>query len=214
MQNVIIVEDEVMLSDLVVQALSEHKECKVIATYGDGLEAWDGCMEHKPDIVMLDINLPSLNGLELLEQIKHKLPKTKVLLFSAHFNHSTIRKALKSGVEGMIEKTTGMSELHNAIQKVMDGETYFGPMVVNALREIMIHPERDESLEGLSIREKEVLQLIAEGYSTKAIAEKLNISNKTASTHRANLMQKLNLHGVAELTRFAIAQGLVSADGK
>lgn len=212
MIKVLIIEDETMLRDFVVEAISSYPDCKIMGTYGDGIQAWDGCLEHKPDFVILDVNLPSLNGIEILHRIKQKLPHTKVLLFSGYFTSGTIRKALKAGVEGIIEKTAGLAEMHKALEKVMQGQTYFGPKVVNILREIMINPEMDDSLEILSEREKEVLQLIAEGYSTKAIAEKLSISIKTAGTHRANLMQKLDLHGVAELTRFAIAQGLVEAN--
>lgn len=211
MIKVVIIEDETMLRDFVVEALTDYPDCEIKGTYGDGIQAWDGCVEHKPDFVILDVNLPSLNGIEILHRIKNKLPNTKVLLFSGYFTSGTIRKALKAGVEGVIEKTAGLAEMRTALEKVMAGETYFGPKVVNVLREIMINPGMDDSLEILSEREKEVLQLIAEGYSTKAIAEKLDISIKTASTHRANLMQKLDLHGVAELTRFAIAQGLVKA---
>lgn len=211
MIKVLIIEDETMLRDFVVEALSNYPECKILGTYGDGMQAWEGCVEHVPDFVILDVNLPSLNGIEILHRIKNKMPETRVLLFSGYFSSGTIRKALKSGVDGIIEKTAGLAEMHSALEKVMAGQTYFGPKVVNILREIMINPEIDDSLEILSDREKEVLQLIAEGYSTKAIAEKLDITIKTAGTHRANLMQKLDLHGVAELTRFAIAHGLLNA---
>ena len=214
MIKVVIIEDETMLRDFVVETLSDYPDCKIMGTYRDGIQAWEGCIEHEPDFAILDVNLPSLNGIEILHRIKQKLPNTKVLLFSGYFTSGTIRKALKAGVDGIIEKTAGLAEMHKALQKVMAGQTYFGPKVVNILREIMINPEMDDSLEILSEREKEVLQLIAEGYSTKAIADKLSISIKTAGTHRANLMQKLDLHGVAELTRFAIAQGLVKEDGK
>lgn len=210
MTKVLVIEDETMLRDFVVEALESYPECELAGTYGDGLEAWEGCLKHEPDFVILDVNLPSLNGIEILGRLKAKFPETKVLLFSGFFTTSTIRKALKAGVEGIIEKTAGLEEMHKALQKVMAGQSYFGPKVVNILREIMVNPEHDDSLEVLSEREKEVLQLIAEGYSTKGIAEKLNISIKTAGTHRANLMQKLDLHGVAELTRYAIAKGLIT----
>lgn len=214
MIKVVIIEDETMLRDFVVEAISTYDTCQIMGTYGDGMQAWEGCVEHEPDFVILDVNLPSLNGIEILHRLKQKMPETRVLLFSGYFTSGTIRKALKAGVDGVIEKTAGLGEMHKALEKVMAGQTYFGPKVVNILREIMINPDMDDSLEVLSEREKEVLQLIAEGYSTKAIADKLSISIKTAGTHRANLMQKLDLHGVAELTRFAIAQGLVNADGQ
>lgn len=210
--KVLVIEDETMLRDFVVEALGNYPNCELVGTYGDGLEAWEGCLKHEPEFIILDVNLPSLNGIEILNRIKAKLPDTRVLLFSGFFTTTTIRKALKAGVEGIIEKTAGLEEMHKALQRVMAGQTYFGPKVVNIFREIMINPDSDDSLDILSEREKEVLQLIAEGYSTKDIAQRLNISVKTAGTHRANLMQKLDLHGVAELTRYAIAKGLVKAD--
>jgi DNA-binding NarL/FixJ family response regulator len=209
MTRILIIEDEIMLSDFVADALNNHIDCEIVGKFEDGLKGVEACFEYKPDFVILDVNLPSLNGIEVLKRIKQKLPKTKVLLFSAYFNRSIIKKALKAGVEGIIEKTARLTEMNEAIDKVIAGETYFGPMVVNMVRDVMINPDLDDTLEQLSIREKEVLQLIAEGHSTKAIADKLNISVKTASTHRAHLMQKLDIHGVAELTRFAISQGLV-----
>ncbi len=210
--KIVIIEDETMLRDFIVESLASYPKCKIVGTYGDGIKAWEGCLELNPDFVILDVNLPSLNGIEILYRIKQKLPNTKVLLFSGFFTSSIIRKALKSGVDGIIEKTAGLSEMHIALTKVMAGQTYFGPKVVDILREIMINPEIDDSVEVLSEREREVLQLIAEGYSTKTIAEKLDISIKTAGTHRSNLMTKLNVHGVAELTRFAIANGLVDSN--
>ncbi|MGF1449004.1 MAG: response regulator [Opitutales bacterium] len=209
MKKVVIIEDETMVRDLMVEVLGAYANCKLVGTFGDGLEGWEGVQELKPDFVLSDIKVPSINGLEVLRRIKAKMPHTLVLLFSAYFSTGMVRQALKAGVNGMIEKTAGLAEMHKAIESVLAGETYLGPAVVGITREIMINPEQDDSLESLSSREVEVLQLIAEGFSSKEIAARLDISTKTAETHRAHLMQKLNLHGIAGLTRYAIAKGLV-----
>ncbi|MGF1483131.1 MAG: response regulator [Opitutales bacterium] len=209
MKKVVIIEDETMVRDLMVEVVANYSNCKLVGTFGDGLEGWEGVQELKPDFVLSDIKIPSINGLEVLRRIKAKMPHTLVLLFSAYFSTGMVRQALKAGVNGMIEKTAGLSEMHKAIESVLAGETYLGPAVVGITREIMINPEQDDSLESLSSREVEVLQLIAEGFSSKEIAARLDISTKTAETHRAHLMQKLNLHGIAGLTRYAIAKGLV-----
>jgi DNA-binding NarL/FixJ family response regulator len=160
-------------------------------------------------MVLLDIKIPSLNGLEILRRVRENLPNCTVLLVSAYFSPSMVRQALKSGAHGIIEKTAGLAEMEKALRAVIDGGTYLGPTITDMVRRVMLEPDRDESLESLSEREREVLQLIAEGYSTKEIAVKLSISIKTAETHRSNLMTKLNLHGIAGLTRYAIDQGLI-----
>ncbi len=210
MKKVVIIEDETMLRDLLVEVLQGYPGCTLVGTYGDGQEGWDACAKLKPDLVLSDVKLPSLNGLEILRRIKEKAPQTVVLLFSAYFSSGMVRQALKAGANGIIEKTAGLAEMQKAIKTVLAGETYLGPAVVSITRQIMINPEQDDSLESLSSREREVLQLIAEGYSSKEIATRLNISTKTAETHRAHLMQKLNLHGIAGLTRYAIDKGLVT----
>ena len=199
-----------MVRDLMVEVLGDYPECKLAGTYGDGLQGWEGVCEHHPDFILSDIKVPSVNGLEILRRVKQKFPNTMVLLFSAYFSTGMVRQALKAGVNGMIEKTAGLTEMHKAIESVLAGETYLGPAVVGITRQIMVNPEQDDSLETLSSREVEVLQLIAEGLSSKEIAQRLDISTKTAETHRAHLMQKLNLHGIAGLTRYAIARGLVN----
>jgi DNA-binding NarL/FixJ family response regulator len=211
MKRVIIIEDETMLRDLLAELLKSFPLCTLSGTYGDGLEGWKALQKIKPDMVLLDIKIPSLNGLEILRRTHEELPDCHVLLFSAFFTTGMVRQALKSGANGIIEKTAGLSEMEKAIRAVLDGGTYLGPSVTDLVRRGMLEPDKDDSLDNLSEREREVLQLVAEGHSTKEIAVKLSISVKTAETHRSNLMTKLNLHGIAGLTRYAIEQGLVKA---
>ncbi len=209
MKRVIIIEDETMLRDLLVEVLKKFPLCTLAGAYGDGLEGWKAVQKIKPDMVLLDIKIPSLNGLEVLRRVRENLPHCTVLLVSAYFSPSMVRQALKAGAHGIIEKTAGLVEMEKALRAVADGGTYLGPSITDMVRRVMLEPDRDESLESLSEREREVLQLIAEGYSTKEIGVKLSISVKTAETHRSNLMTKLNLHGIAGLTRYAIDQGLI-----
>ncbi len=211
MKRVVIIEDETMLRDLLAELLKSFPLCTLAGTFGDGIEGWKGLQKIKPDMVILDIKIPSLNGLEVLRRLREELPNCHVLLFSAFFSTSMVRQALKAGANGIIEKTAGLPEMEKAIRAVIDGGTYLGPGVADIVRRIMVEPNKDDSLESLSEREREVLQFVAEGYSTKEIAVKLSISIKTAETHRSNLMTKLNLHGIAGLTRYAIENGLIKA---
>ena len=211
MKRIVIIEDETMLRDLIAEVLKRFPLCTLAGAAGDGLEGWKLVHKIKPDMVMLDIQVPSLNGLEILRRIRENLPNCSVLLFSAYFSTSMVRAAMKAGVNGMIEKTAGLPEMEKAIRAVVDGGTYIGPSVSELVRRMMIEPDKGDTLDGLSEREREVLQLIAEGHSTKEIADKLSISVKTAETHRSNLMMKLNFHGIAGLTRYAIDHGLIKS---
>jgi DNA-binding NarL/FixJ family response regulator len=211
MKRVVIIEDETMLRDLLAELLKSFPLCTLAGTFGDGIEGLKGLQKIKPDMVILDIKIPSLNGLEVLRRLREELPNCHVLLFSAFFSTSMVRQALKAGANGIIEKTAGLPEMEKAIRAVIDGGTYLGPGVADIVRRIMVEPNKDDSLESLSEREREVLQFVAEGYSTKEIAVKLSISVKTAETHRSNLMTKLNLHGIAGLTRYAIENGLIKS---
>lgn len=209
MKTVYVVEDQTILRDLICRLLESKSTIRIIGSTGDGQEAVTFCEQNKPDVVVLDIMLPGLNGVDILRRLKSRKPETRFLIFSAHPSRNLVRQTLEAGVDGFIEKNAGLEELEEAINKVTQGETYFGPRVVEIMREIMVHPEYNDSLDQLTNRERELLQLIAESYTSKEIAAKLDISVKTADSHRANLMKKLDVHDVAGLTRKAIAFGLV-----
>lgn len=211
-KRLVIIENETMLRDLLVEVLKNYPQCDLIGTYGDGAQGWAACFEEKPDVVFLDVKVPSLNGIDILRNLKSDLPGTKAFLCSSYFSAETIRQALKLGADVILEKTSGLEELHKAIKKILNDEPYMGPGVVKVLREIMLNPDQDRSLDSLTPREREVLQLIAEGNSSKVIASKLLITTKTAEAHRSNLMKKLGVHGVAGLTRYAISHGLVGEE--
>jgi len=209
MKKVIVIEDQTIMRDLICQLVEGYTAMEVIAQSGDGAEGYELCLKHAPDLVILDIMLPNLNGSEVLRRLKVKNPKINILIFSAVSSNTMVNRLLKSGVTGYIEKDAGLNELEKAINLVAEGRSYFSPRVVDAMRELMISGGKDDSLESLTTREREIVQLIAESFSNKEIAAKLGMSVRTADTHRTNIMKKLNLHDVAALTRWAIANKLV-----
>lgn len=213
MKKVIVIEDQTIMKDLICQLVEGYTTMEVVASSGDGAEGYELCIEHKPDLVILDIMLPNLNGSEVLRRLKAKNPRINILIFSAASSNSMVNRLLKSGVTGYIEKDAGLVELEKAIQLVADGRSYFSPRVVEAMRELMVSGGQEDSLESLTTREREIVQLIAESYSNKEIASKLGMSVRTADTHRTNIMKKLDLHDVAALTRWAIANKLVDPLG-
>lgn len=213
MKKVIVIEDQTIMRDLICQLVESYTTMEVTAQSGDGAEGYELCLKHSPDLVILDVMLPNLNGSEVLRRLKAKNPKINILIFSAASSNTMVNRLLKSGVTGYIEKDAGLVELEKAINLVADGRSYFSPRVVDAMRELMISGGQDDSLESLTTREREIVQLIAESFSNKEIAAKLGMSVRTADTHRTNIMKKLDLHDVAALTRWAISNKLVDPSG-
>lgn len=211
MKRVVIIEDQTAVREMIAQIVTSGGEFEVVAEIGDGQSACETCIEMKPDLVILDLMLPGLNGAEVLRRFSRHLKTTRVLVFSGHQNPTIVRELLQAGAHGFVEKSAPLAELKKGLDIVANGGTYFGPEVAKLLREAVVNPRSPtrEGVELLTTREREVLQLIAESYSTKEVAQKLNISVKTAENHRTNLMKKLDLHDVAGLTRYAIQQGLI-----
>jgi DNA-binding NarL/FixJ family response regulator len=212
MKRVVLVEDQVAVRELLATVLRTDDQFEIVAECGDGQTACNVCLELKPDLVILDVMLPGLNGVDVLRRFSRHLKNTRVLVFSGFQNPTLVRELLQAGAHGFVEKTARLAELRKGIQTVADGGTYFGPYIANLLRESVVNPRQSnlDELGSLTAREREILQLIAESYSTKEIAAKLQVSVKTAENHRTNLMKKLNLHDVASLTRFAIEHGLTN----
>jgi len=211
MKKVVIIEDQTAIREMIAQIVTSDGEFEVVAEIGDGQVACDKVLEIRPEMVILDLMLPGLNGTEVLRRFAKHLRNTRVLVFSGHQNPSIVRDLLQAGAHGFVEKSAPLSELKKGLDIVANGGTYFGPEVARLLREAVVNPRSPtrEGVDLLTAREREVLQLIAESYSTKEVAQKLSISVKTAENHRTNLMKKLDLHDVAGLTRYAIQQGLI-----
>lgn len=211
MKRVIIVEDQTAVREMIARIVEADPEMTVIGETGDGETAVRDCLREKPDLVVLDIMLPGLNGTEVIRRLTKQAKETRILVFSGYQNPVLVRELLQAGAHGFVEKTASLEELQKGIATVNGGGTFFGPEVARILREAIANPSSPAgpSLEILTPRERQILQLIAQSYSTKEVAAKLTISVKTAENHRTNLMKKLNLHDVASLTRFAIEHGLV-----
>jgi DNA-binding NarL/FixJ family response regulator len=209
MHSVFVIEDQNILRELVCRLVEGLSSCELAGHSGDGLEGLNTCKELKPDLVIVDSMVPSLNGLEIVRQLKKALPKVKLLVFSAYSNRERVQAAIKAGANGIVHKNASIEELEAGIRRVLAGDSYMSTEILDILRDLMLNPSVTDSLEKLTQREREVLQLVAEGHTTKEVAAKLEISVKTADTHRTNVMSKLDIHDVAGLTRFAIQHGLV-----
>jgi DNA-binding NarL/FixJ family response regulator len=171
--------------------------------------------EVKPDLVVMDVNMPDLNGIEATRQLMKELPGVKVIALSMYSDKRFVAGMLKAGAAGYILKSGAFDELSTALETVIAGETYLSPKVAGILVEDYISYLAEEKLaptEVLTAREREILQLLAEGKSAKKIASKLHVSEKTVHTHRQNIMEKLDIHSVAELTKYAIRKGITSVE--
>jgi DNA-binding NarL/FixJ family response regulator len=184
---------------------------EVVGESGEGRETLELIGTLRPDVVLLDIGMPGLNGLEVARRAAEASPRTRVIILSMHAEASYVRQALQAGVAGYLLKGAAVAELPLALASVMRGETYLTPRVSRTVVEGMLGDAAPgaDPLAGLTQRQREILQLIAEGRSTKEIAGILDVSVKTVETHRARLMERLGIHDVAGLVRFAIKAGLV-----
>jgi|ERR1700693_517237 DNA-binding NarL/FixJ family response regulator len=185
---------------------------EIVAEAGDGREVLREIEHHRPDMVIMDISMPNLNGIDALIRIKEEFPETKVLIVSMHSDEEYIVRALRAGASAYVLKDAAVAELELAVKSVAAGRTFLGPsisrnVVNNYLKGL---GESQGLLEQLTQRQREILQLIAEGNSTKEIAFDLGLSAKTIETHRERLMERLNIHDVAGLVRYAIRNGLIS----
>jgi DNA-binding NarL/FixJ family response regulator len=196
-----------------IRALLENEpDMVVVGEAEDGRTAVKLVCQDKPDVVLMDIAMPLLNGLEATRQVKNDYPQTKVLILTMHDNEEYIRQALVNGAMGYILKDASAHELLDAIHAVHRGEAVLSPAITRLVIENYLRwgdLQKDNTSDGLSPREREVLQLIAEGYSNKEISEILCISIKTVQAHRMNLMSKLNLHDRADLIKYAIQRKII-----
>jgi len=186
----------------------------VIADASDGRETVALVEKHQPDVVVMDIAMPILNGIEAARQIAAKLPQTAIVFLSMHADEGYVLKALKAGARAYLLKDSAEYDLINAVKAVSEGKAFFSPAISKMLVEDYMRQmrERDveDSYELLTTREREILQLLAEGKNNKEVAALLNLSPYTVETHRGNIFQKLNLHGTADLILYAVRKGVIS----
>jgi DNA-binding NarL/FixJ family response regulator len=212
--RVMIVEDHALVRAGMRALLEKIDGIDVVAAVGDGWEAIKAVQTDAPDLVLMDIAMPELNGLDATSRIVKESPATRVILLSMHANEEYLQQALQSGASGYLLKGAELAELELAIKTVSRGESYLTPAV--AKYAIEAYREKSDGSTGplakLSMRQREILQLIAEGHTTKDIAQRLNVSVKTVETHRAHLMERLEIHDVPGLVRFAVRVGLIQPD--
>jgi DNA-binding NarL/FixJ family response regulator len=186
----------------------------VVGEASNGREAIQLAEEHSPDVVVMDVAMPTLNGIEAAARIVTARPRAAIVILSMHSDESYVLRALKAGARGYLLKDSAEADLIQAVRAVSDGKAFFSPAIGKLLVEDYVRQIRqrgvEDSYELLTPRERELLQLLAEGQTTKEIAAALNLSPHTVDTHRGNLMQKLNLHSIPELILYAVRKGVIS----
>ena len=211
--RVLLADDHALVRAGLRKLLESLSGVAVVGEAGDGREALALVASKNPDLVLLDITMPGLNGLEAAERIGREHPGTRVILLSMHASEEHVLRALRAGAAGYLPKDAALGELELAINAVRKGETYLSPAVSRHVSDYVRRTGAEtEPRESLTPRQREILQLIAEGQSTKRIAGTLGVSVKTVETHRSQLMEKLDIHDVAGLVRYAIRIGLISPD--
>lgn len=203
--KIMLVDDHPMVQDGLCACLSYYEDIEVVAKTTDARQALDLAKQRQPDVILMDISMPSMNGLEATEVLLESLPDTKVLVFSMHESAEFVSSAMQVGASGYILKDTSSEEVYIGIKAVAQGKNYFSSSIAKVLMDAPT-----QKTKRLSTREQVVLGHIAEGKSSKEIAEILCISFRTVEAHRRNIKDKLNLDTFAELVRYAVAQGLVS----
>lgn len=212
--RVVLADDHKLMREGLRALLRSLDNVEVVAEAGDGREALIAIKEHRPDILVTDIGMKGLNGLEATAQVTKEYPHVRVIILSIHSHEDYIWQALRAGAAGYVLKDTDSSELELAIRSVARGEMYLTPTVSKRVIEKYLRRPDDglESSDSLTPRHRQILQLIAEGNTTKKIATILNLSAKTVETHRMQLMERLDIHEVAGLVRYAIRHHLVDSE--
>jgi two-component system response regulator NreC len=194
--------------------LEQHNEFEVVGEASDGREAVRQTEELSPDVVVMDIAMPNLNGIQATAQIVKKNPKVGVIILSMHSDESYVMRSLSAGAKGYLLKDSAEIDLYRAVQVVAQGKSFFSPAIANTLLEDYMRQLQQRGLEDtydlLTDREKEVFQMLAEGKSNKDIAQDLNLSPYTVETHRTRIMQKLNLHSATEIVLYAVRKKIIA----
>lgn len=214
--RILIADDHDVMREGTRAVIERQPGWEVCGTAATGREAVDQALALEPDVVVMDMSMPELNGLAAAVKIKRRLPRTEILIFTAHETDDLIREVFESGAKGFINKSEAHELLVKAIQSLSEHKPFFTTRVSDVLfAEILnrsgVTPQAAETIKRLSLREREIVQLLAEGHSNKEVAVALGISIRTAETHRANVLRKLGLDSVADLVRYAIRNKFIEA---
>ena len=212
-KRVFIAEDHTILREGLKSILTSNADLEVVGEAGDGQEAIRGVDKYKPDLLILDLTMPRMNGLEAIKEIKKISPKTRIMILTIHDTEEYVFPALNAGADGYLLKYANQDELLTGVKMVLEGKTYLTPGISDEVIQGYLGEKKglktNSPWDTLTRQERRILKLIAEGLKNKEIADYLCISTKTAAKHRANLMEKLDIHNVAALTAFAIGKGLI-----
>jgi DNA-binding NarL/FixJ family response regulator len=212
--NIVIAEDHTILREGLKALLSSHPDLKVVGEAEDGIEAIRCVQNHSPDMILLDLSMPRMTGLDAIKEIKRVNAETKIIVLTVHKTEEYILATLQAGADGYVLKDAHSTELLMAIRHVLDGHRYLSPSISGTIIDGLLQGKKASAIRSawdtLTQREREILKLVAEGHKNKEIADLLCISLKTVEKHRANLMEKLDLHNVASLTALAAEKGLIT----
>ena len=208
--RIVIADDHELVRRGLAMVVAEVKGWEVVAEASNGREAVEQVEKHKPDVTILDLSMPELNGLDATRQILASHPSAHVLILTAHESEQLIREVLGAGAQGYVLKSDAGRTLVNAVEALLDGGTFFTSKVARVVLEgFLSNPNSTGSIPTLSVREREIVQLLAEGRSNKEIARKLEISVKTAETHRSNIMRKMQFDSLSDLVRYAVRNKII-----
>ena len=213
--RIILADDHAIVRHGLIRLLEQETDIEVVAETEDGHSTVERARELTPDIIIMDIGMPNLNGIDATRQILRESSRTRILALSMHSSKNFVIEMLKAGASGYLLKECAPEELMTAIKVIMTGKTYLSPSITDVVVENYVrYSSKGEStaFSVLSQREREVLQLLAEGKTTKQVAKRLHISPKTVEGHRLRIMDKLNIDNIAQLTKYAIQEGLTSLE--
>lgn len=212
--KVLVADDHPVVRKGLQTCLSRQDRLRIVGEAADGEEALAKVKELSPDVVLLDISMPRMNGLAVTEIIRRDFPDIKILILSVHNTQEAILRIVRAGAHGYISKEAPPEQLYRAVETVFAGESFFTADIARAaLNQLVTGGGKEATVAQLTPREREVLVLIAEGNSNKEIANRLNIGVRTIETHRERIMRRLNIHSVAGLTKYAVANGMVNLEG-
>ncbi len=212
--RVLIADDHPLIRSGLRALLSRESEFEVVGEAADGYQALELVEQLKPDVVMLDVSMPRLNGIDVAQKITEKTPSTRIIIVSIHSDEGYVLRALKAGAKGYLLKASPEGDILNAVRAVAAGQAYLSPEISRLLVEEYVREMRfrgvEDSYDLLSIREKEILQLLASGATNRQVAEMIHVSVATVETHRTNVFQKLGIHSLPELILYAVRKGLLT----
>jgi DNA-binding NarL/FixJ family response regulator len=212
--RILLADDHTLVRQGFKRILEDHPDWSVVAEASDGREAMRLALELQPDVAILDVAMPLMNGVDAAAQIVRRAPSIHVLMLSMHSEDASISRALRAGARGYLLKESADADLIRAVTAVASGESFFSPAVASVMLDDYVRHLADKGIgdrfESLSEREREIFQLVAEGHSNKKVAELLCISPGTVETHRAHILQKLDLHSTAELVLYAVRRGVIA----